>query len=74
LQPIFNYFWQLCLFKRHPSELPNQHSVLLVVTGVYLSVITVAGLLSYPNRGLLTTFAMIMVGLTIQVVFIFMLM
>ena len=45
-----------------------------MVTGVYLSVITVAGLLSYPNRGLLTTFAMIMVGLTIQVVFIFMLM
>ena len=74
MQPIFNYFWQLCLFKRHPSELPNQHSVLLVVTGIYLSVITVAGLLSYPNRGLLTTFAMIMVGLTIQVVFIFMLM
>jgi len=74
LQAIFNYFWQLCLLKRHPSELPNQHSVLLIVTLIYLRIITFAGMLSYPSRGLLTTFAMIMVGLAIEVGLIFMLM
>ena len=74
LQLIFHYFWQLCLFRRHPAELPGGHSNLLVIALMYGLIVICASALSYPSRSLLTTISMVVVGLTIQVSLIFIMM
>jgi hypothetical protein len=74
LQHIVHYFWQLCLFRRHPAELPGGHSNLLVIGLIYGLIVVSASALSYPSRSLITSLSMVVVGLAIQVVLIFFLM
>jgi hypothetical protein len=66
VQAIAIYFWQLCLFRRHPAELPNRPSTAALILAIYLIVITPVGLLSYPARTFVTTLAIISIGICLQ--------
>ena len=70
MQLIALYFWQLCLFRRHPAELPGGRSDLLLIAFAYGLIVIFASALSYPSRSLFVTISIVVVGLAIQVVLI----
>lgn len=66
MHAIANYFWQLCLFRRHPAELPNRISTAGSLLLLYLLFIIPAGLISYPSRPVFTTLSIVLIGVSLQ--------
>lgn len=70
MQKIIFYFWQLCLLRESPENLPRSPFVVGLVIAVYLSIALIAVTLNQPNQSLFGVFGIVMVSLSIQATFI----
>jgi len=63
---ILSYFWQLCLLRSSPAQLPSSWFATLLVFSIYLIIALVVVSLTRPNLDAFQVIATITIGISIQ--------
>lgn len=66
MMQIAGYFWQMCLLRAGPEVLPSSNFVLGFVLSLYLPVAFGVSLLARPGEGVMVTFAVVLIGISLQ--------
>lgn len=64
---ISNFFWQMCLLRKSPADLPSSNFVTAFTFIVYLAIAFCAVTLTRPSQSLLRIAVTISVGIALQV-------
>ncbi len=73
MQQILLYFWQLCLLKQSPDQLPRGNFVLAFVIVTYLIIALIAVTLSRPSYGSFEILGSVTIGMLLQALVTFLL-
>lgn len=73
MQQILFFFWQLCLLRESPENLPSSRFVVGLVIIAYLSIALIAVTLNQPNQTLFGIIGTVTLGVILQATFVWLL-
>ncbi len=63
---ISTFFWQMCLLRRSPADLPSSNFVTGIIFGLYLAIALLVVNLTRPWQGTLEIITTIAIGISLQ--------